>query len=546
MKNTAYLILPALFVATVWMGCKKDDAAAPVPVEGLTAYAGKYRAKLEFTVPAGAKSGKVFYGTGNFEEFDITDADGTQTVVVDELPEEEQILRVVTMDADGHVSDPRGIKLKVYGDNYENALKARKWADQINHTPSSIELMFEAAEANETGVRVVYTKTSGAKDSVTISNTEQSAKLDDINTEEPYYYYSVFKPEADAIDEFYSEIVDGKDALMLDFKKENWTIAGVSDEEAGKGAELIIDNDIQTAWHSQVTGAQPGFPHWITVDMGDRKQIGGFYYVNFQGNGRSARDVRFEVSDDNANWTIVLETEVQDNFLRQQLPLSEPVAARYFKVTVLSTWHEGALSTQFAEIDAYNIQKQSGENGTDAYTDPVGVALVNATKPFQGDGSNPFPALGDYRMQKLTGWTHSPSAVVSYDNSTASFSLFCAPVWGLAPVVNGKVYQTVSLQPGLYSLAIDVGRADGPVEIYGIVANDAPLPDYTAVASSDATLKYVNLAERQQATVQMMFAVTEPADITFGFVYNTYDQYGATGLPWTSFGINGLTLSKLQ
>ncbi len=496
-------------------------------------------------MPAAASTGKVFYGAGNLQEFTVTNG-SAPAITIDSLTEEEHIFRVVTMNADGDVSDPRGIKVKVYGDNYENTLKPRKWRDQITHTPNSIELVFDPGLATETEVRVVYTKTSGAKDSVIITNAQQSAELDDIDVAEPYYYYSVFKPEPGAIDEFYSESVDGKDALMQDFKKENWTIAGVSDEETGKGAELVIDNDISTAWHSQVSGAQPGFPHWITVDMESRKQIAGFYYVNFQGNGTSARDVRFEVSDDNSNWTVVLETEVKDNFLRQQLPLAQPVAARYFKVTVLNSWHEGAAATQFAEIDTYNIQNQSGDNGRDSYTNPTPVALVNATKPFQGDGSNPFPALGEFRMQKLAGWTHSPSAVVSYDNSSASFSLFCAPVWGLAAVVNGKVSQTVSLQPGLYSLAIEVGGTDGPVEIYSIVADNASLPDYSAVPSSDATLKYLNLAEHQNQTIQMMFAVTAPTDITLGFIYNSYDQYGATGLPWTSFGINGLALSKLE
>ncbi len=545
MKKTAYLILPVLFFVAGLTGCKKDEAGAPPIIDDLNAYPGKYRAKLEFAVPAAARTGKVFYGSGNFEEFTVSDGSAAQHVVIEDLPEQEHIFRVVTINADGLVSDPRGIKVKVYGENYENTLKPRKWTDQITHSPTSIELLFDAAEASETGVRVVFTKTSGAKDSVLISNTQQSAELNDINTEEPYYYYSVFKPQADAIDEFYSVNVDGKEALMMDFKKESWTIAGFSDEEAGKSAELIIDNDIHTAWHSQVSGAQPGFPHWITVDMGSPKLIAGFYYVNFQGNGRSTKDIRFEVSDDNSNWTLVLETEVKDNFLRQQLPLAQPVAAQYFRVTAVNSWHEGASTTQFAEIDAYNIQNQSGANGRDEYTNTSQVALANATKPFQGDGSNPFPALGDYRMQKLTGWTHSPSAVVSYDNSTASFSLFCAPVWGLAPVVNGKVYQTVSLQPGLYSLKMDVGATDGPVDIYGVVANDATLPDYTAVTSSATTVKYVNLAEHQREIAEMMFAVTEASEVTIGVVYNTYDQYGATGLPWTSFGMNGFELAKL-
>ena len=542
MKRTLNFLLPVLIIATVLYGCKKDHADVPAPVEGLKAYAGKNRAMVEFEVPANATSGKVFYGNGEFVAFTVNDPGAKQAVVVEELPEQEQTLRVVTINSDGITSDPKGVKVKVYGSKYESGLKPRKWADQLDHTASSIQLVFNDAAADEDGVWVVFTHTSGAKDSLRMSNTSNTIDIGDIDTEKPYYYYSVFKPEAESIDEFYSVNVDLKTALMLDFKKSNWAIFGVSDEETGKGAANIIDNDINTSWHSK---AGITFPHWISVDMANPKMIDGFYYVNDQGNEKSAKNIRFEVSDDNTNWTVALETEVLDNFLRQRLPLAHSVTARYFKVTVLESWGGPTSPTQFAEIDTYNNQDVSGENGKDAYTTSTAITLVNAKMPFQGDGSNPFPALGDYRMQKLAGWSHNANAVVSYDKNGDAFSLFTAAVWGLSAVTNGKVYQTVSLQPGQYLLKIQVGSADGPVDIYGVVAKNG-LPDYTEVASSTSTMKYLDLLSNQNKTVEIVFAVTDATPVNIGVVYNIRDQYGATGTPWSSFNLKGFELFKVE
>jgi hypothetical protein len=540
MKRILYLVVLILFLATGLLSCKKDKADAPAPVEGLAAHAGRNRAEVEFEVPSDAKSGKVFYGSGNFEEFTVTDATALQKVIVEELSEQEQTIRVVTMNGDSIVSNPRAVKVKVYGTNYESGLKPRKWADQVTNSATSLQFQFDNAVAGETGVRVVFTNTSGAKDSVLMKSALNMIEVNNIDTTKPYYYYSVHKPEADAIDDFFSTSVDLKTALMLDFKKAGWRIAGVSGEETGYVADNIIDNNSNTSWHSQASGA---FPHWVTIDMVNPKFIDGFYYINYPGNGNGAKNVKFEISNDNTNWTTVLQTEVGESYLRQRLELSQTVVGRYLKISVLGSRNIGATQTEFAEIDAYNIQNVSADNG---YLKSTPVALVNAKAPFTGDGSNPFPALGAYRMQKVAGWTHSSNAVVSYDNNGTTFSLFIAPVWGLGPVTNGKVYQTVNLQTGHYLLKIQAGKAVGPADAYGVVSSGGSLPDYTTVASAANTIKYVDLVENQNKTVELLIIVTDATTVNIGVVYNLRDQYGATGTPWTSFNLNGFELSKVE
>ena len=64
--------------------------------------------------------------------------------------------------------------------------------------------------------------------------------VNNINLNEAYYYYSLFKPEPEAIDEFQAARIDAKKAAMLNFEKKKWTIAGTSDEEPPSPAVNII------------------------------------------------------------------------------------------------------------------------------------------------------------------------------------------------------------------------------------------------------------------------------------------------------------------
>ncbi|HUM67174.1 MAG TPA: hypothetical protein PLV32_15040, partial [Chitinophagaceae bacterium] len=59
-------------------------------------------------------------------------------------------------------------------------------------------------------------------------------------------------------------------------------------------------------------------------------------------------------------------------------------------------------------------------------------------------------------------------------------------------------------------------------------------------------LKYSNLAANVNKTVEMIFAVTDPSPVDIGVVYNIRDQYGANGTPWSSFGIRGFELAKIE
>ena len=76
------------------------------------------------------------------------------------------------------------------------------------------------------------------------------------------------------------------DAKGAPLSLESATIAYVDSEErdsADGTAENAIDGQTANLWHTQWSGATPGFPHRLVIDFGTTRTIGGFRYVPRQG-----------------------------------------------------------------------------------------------------------------------------------------------------------------------------------------------------------------------------------------------------------------------
>lgn len=537
-KNSFFFFFSLLLLISSFIGCKDDNGLAPVVVSDLIAFPGKNRVKLEFNAPKEAIYGKVFYGKGNFYEFSIDKTEAKQILFVDGLSEGEQIIRVVTFNADSVTSFPKGVKVNVYGETYQNSLSNRKLLSQSTLSPTSIKMIFDNAHEDEVEVRVLFRNTTGQNDSIIMNSDQNIITIDNIDLSETYYYYTVYLPEPGCIDEFFTPLQDAKTAAMLNFEKDKWVIADFSDENPGTDgkwglASNIIDDNANTSWRSMTET----MPHWIIVDMQSEKLLNGFYFVQSQDvSSGLAKKFKFETSNDNQNWTVVMEGEFANNRFRQSFTFPEQVKARFFKIMILDGY-DGAGSSQIAEIDLFNEINVSGENG------PREIPLINAKKPFKGDGSDLFPAVGAGRMQKVAGWVHSKNAYISYDNG--SFAVWSAAVWGIPDVTNGKIYQTIDLQAGNYTLYIDAGHTTNNLcaDVYGVVAVGDGLPDFSKVTTDPKVLGYSDLILHKESISSISFTLTSNSTISIGIVYNTHSIFETLGIPWSDFYINGFSLS---
>jgi hypothetical protein len=166
--------------------------------------------------------------------------------------------------------------------------------------------------------------------------------------------------------------------------------------------------------------------------------------------------------------------------------------------------------------------------------------LTNVTKPFTYEQNN-VPGDGT-RFNQLTGWTHNFDYIVSYDNVGGQNMVMFANPAGIPNVINGKVYQTVTLDPGNYTLEFHCVGYDGGtgVEAYGVVTTQATLPDYGDVLTDANVLGKGVLSNAPPVTVRVSFTLTAQTAVTLGWVYNTSD----TGHGWSSLAMSGIELYR--
>jgi hypothetical protein len=362
--------------------------------------------------------------------------------------------------------------------------------------------------------------------------------LTGINRNAPYYYYSVFRPEPDALDEFKSAPVDAKNEGRYNFFKSSWTITSAGDA-AGYPATNAIDGDDATVWRS--SGA---LPQTITIDMKSEKSLSGFYFLQVQGTDPDlAKDYTFETSTDGDTWTSPLSGEFT-NSRAQQTREFAAVTARFFRFTITSS--HGASVAQAAEINFFNEKGSSGGR--------VQIELLNAKQPFDSESAGAWNWWAPDALRKLTGWTHSENAQISWSNRDGDgtfISVFSHPPANMGPVNNAKVYQTVNLGVGKYELTFYVNKYESAgitVDVFGVAAIGNTLPDYEAVSTDAAALGHdklsnypINTSPQNIARV-IEFTLSAAGPVTIGWVYNI--NSGDTN-GWVNFRMSGIDLYKL-
>ena len=93
-----------------------------------------------------------------------------------------------------------------------------------------------------------------------------------------------------------------------ELSKTGWTVA-VDNEETvqadSKGA-YAIDEDVNTIWHTDWDDSAYPLPHWIVVDLGEKKELNGFTYTPRPGGGNGTiKTYAFFVSTDSIVWDSV-------------------------------------------------------------------------------------------------------------------------------------------------------------------------------------------------------------------------------------------------
>jgi hypothetical protein len=117
-------------------------------------------------------------------------------------------------------------------------------------------------------------------------------------------------------------------------------------------ANKAFDDDADTYWHS---ATETPMPQRLTVDMHGYKHIDGFTITNRKDASATAlpKHITIDVSLDGTTWTEVVDVpELEQVRTLQVLSIPKAVVARYFRLTVHSTWNNAAY-TYVAEVKCY-------------------------------------------------------------------------------------------------------------------------------------------------------------------------------------------------
>ncbi len=121
-----------------------------------------------------------------------------------------------------------------------------------------------------------------------------------------------------------------------EISKTGMKISSVSSDWGGYLASYLIDNDIYTYWHTQLTG----FPHYVVVDLGNEYNVNKIQLVRRQddgGNGQWAPNrVQFLYSLDGKDFTNIGEFDFDVQQIYGHEYSFAPVYARYIKMIGLS------------------------------------------------------------------------------------------------------------------------------------------------------------------------------------------------------------------
>ena len=215
--NKFYLLL--LLVAGAFVACSKmedtykefvqnGEIIYTGRVDSVKAFSGNNRIMLTMLLLSDPKINKVKVFWNNRSDSavkDVVRTTGVDTVkfMLTNMPEGTYAFEIYTYDNQGHSSIKKEAIGIVYGQNYINSLSNRP-LKSMTYATSKATLKWYGPSAQTVGQQINYTDSLNAARSVFVPKADTMTILNNFKKAATFQYRTLYLPDANAIDTFYS------------------------------------------------------------------------------------------------------------------------------------------------------------------------------------------------------------------------------------------------------------------------------------------------------------------------------------------------------
>lgn len=343
---------------------KNGETVYLVKLDSAISYTGKHRIQISGYLTNAYNVNTVLIYWNNSADSMIFDYSKTKDIdslnlVIPNLEEKSYIFDIYTVNTVGNRSIKVPIAGTAYGDLYREKLIPRT-NNGFDFDGTQLIALWLTADVLERGTEIRYTTVTSGIATIFLSPDSSKIALPDRKYDTPFSFRSVYVPEDAAIDTFQTAWTTIAVSGEYKVSKTGWQITGFSTQEPAEGAPnglatAVIDDKLNTFWHTQWSGGSPGYPHWFTVDLGQEVPVTGIEVFRRQGNGNGQTKHQFFYSIDGIDWidfgTFPMNATVNS---AQIFRNTTTPTARYIKYVAL----EGTKNYAFlAELNVYGALK---------------------------------------------------------------------------------------------------------------------------------------------------------------------------------------------
>ncbi|MFZ2882198.1 MAG: discoidin domain-containing protein, partial [Candidatus Moraniibacteriota bacterium] len=219
-------------------------------------------------------------------------------------------------------------------------------------------------------------------------------------------------------------------------------------------ADKAVDNSNVTSWYSNSTTNQ-----WWKYDLGSGNEVAISKITILPHNDESMKDFRFEGSNDDLNWDVLLNDSLPATTLIQTFEFINETPYRYYRVYGINN-QGGTTRIGFKEIEGFvfgsvdwaSIGNIKGANGTDGIDGTDGTNGVDGTAGatwYSGTDAPPLQTFGNANDYYLNTSTYEV-----YEKNN--------PAFGLTNLLTGGTTSASSTFPGFTpDMAVDGSTSAG-------------------------------------------------------------------------------------